>query len=355
MKKRFHQFIIGATPGDAITDQARLLQQWLQEDGFDSEIYAESIHPELNHVIRHYYEYHPSQRNEVVILHHSIGADLVQYLLKQEVHFLLIYHNITPSSFFQFMDPLLAAQVRRGRKQLRQLSKHTLLALADSPFNEAELRDAGYARTDVLPIVFDPSRYNLSSNAVLIDRYKDDKFNLLFVGRLTPNKRQEDLIKLLYCYRQRINPSTRLLLVGSPWMPAYAEWLRELTEELDLQDSVIFAGHVSQQDLVTYYRLADLYISLSEHEGFGKPLIESMYFEIPIIAYAAAAIPSTLGGTGILLRAKHYEAIAELIEILRLDQDLRTRIVEGQRQRLQDFLEPRVHQQWQKLLTAIQE
>ncbi|RME35159.1 MAG: glycosyltransferase, partial [Thermoflexia bacterium] len=294
-----HQFIIGATPGDAITDHALVIQRWLWEEGFRSEIYAESIHPALFDQIRPYREYRPSRSGELVVLHHSIGSDLVDDLLRQDVRFLLIYHNVTPPSFFQPADPSLTAQVQRGREQLKHLRERTMLALGVSAFNERELQELGFPRTGVLPIVLDPSQYNIEPNPELLAQYQDGTPNLLFVGRLVPNKRQEDLIKLLWYYR-RVDPSARLFLIGAPWVPAYTEWLRELADELGLGDAVVFAGHVSQRDLVTYYRLADVYVSMSEHEGFGKPLIESMYLGVPVVAYAAAAVPETLGGAGVL-------------------------------------------------------
>ncbi len=349
-----HQFIVGAVPGDAITDHALLLQRWLREAGLCSEIFAESIHPSLAGWIRPYLEYRPRRRGELVILHHSIGSSMVEDLLARDLRFLLIYHNITPPTFFQPFDPGLALQVRKGREQLQRLRGRTVLALADSHFNEADLRAAGYPRTGVLPIVLDPSQYDLEPNPALLKQYRSTGTRLLFVGRLVPNKRQEDLVKLLYWYR-RVDPDARLFLVGDPWLPAYAEWLRELAEGLGLGEAVVFAGHVSQQDLVTYYRLADVYVSMSEHEGFGKPLIESMHLGVPVVAYAAAAVPETLGGAGVLFHRKEFEALAELVNIVVKDEPLRQRIIARQRERVCAFLEPEVRRVWKRIISNILE
>ncbi|MBC7227607.1 MAG: glycosyltransferase family 4 protein [Thermoflexales bacterium] len=349
-----HQFIIGAAPGDAITDHAFLIQRWLKEDGFDSEIYAESIHPALLGKVKPYREYRPSRPGELVILHHSIGSDLVEDLLRYDVRFLLIYHNITPPDFFQPVDPVLVAQMQRGRRQLGLLRERTVLALGDSSFNEAELQKAGFSPTGVLPIVLDSSQYDLEPNPDLINRYQDIGPRLLFVGRLVPNKKQEDLIKLLYFYR-RIEPSARLFLVGPPWVPAYAEWLREFAEELGLGEAVIFTGHVHQRDLVTYYRLADVYVSMSEHEGFGKPLIEAMYLGVPVVAYAAGAVPETMGGAGVLFHQKDYEVLAELIDLVVKSQVLRQRVIQKQRERASLYLEPQVRQVWRGFWEGLNE
>jgi glycosyltransferase involved in cell wall biosynthesis len=348
-QRTLHQFIIGATPGDAITDQAFVIQRWLREAGFQSEIYAESIHPSLFGKVKPYRSYRPSQPSELVILHHSIGSDLVDHLLAQNVRFLIIYHNVTPPCFFRLFDPSLTRQVSRGREQLQSLRKCTVLALGVSSFNETELRHAGYAHTGVLPVVLDPAQYDLEPNSDLLSRYQGGGVKLLFVGRLVPNKRQDNLIKLLWYYR-RIDPEARLFLVGPPWVPSYAEWLQELAEMLGLADAVVFTGHVSRQDLVTYYRLADIYVSMSEHEGFGKPLIESMYFGIPVLAYAAAGVPETMGGAGVLFREKDYEALAELVDIIVKDETLRNRIVARERERVKEFLEPSVRQKWEQYL-----
>lgn len=351
-RRALHQFIIGASPGDAITDQARLLQRWLREAGFDTAIYAESIHPALEGRVRPWREFHPSRPEELVILHHSIGSDLVEDLLAQDVRFLLIYHNITPCEFVEPFDASLAARLQKGWEQLGRLRERTALALADSAFNERELRRAGYVRTGVLPIVLDPGHYAAPPNPALLARYADGAPHLLFVGRLVPNKRQEDLIKLLYYYR-RIDPAARLFLVGAPWLPAYTQWLEELADDLDLREAVIFTGHVSPSDLIAYYRLAHVFVSMSEHEGFGKPLIESMYFGVPVVAYAAAAVPETLGGAGVLFRRKDYEALAELVDLVIRNDPLRQRILARQRERVARFLEPAVRQRWEAFLQEI--
>ncbi|MGC9522837.1 MAG: glycosyltransferase family 4 protein [Anaerolineae bacterium] len=334
--RELHQFLVGATPGDAITDSALLLRSWLRGLGYDSHIYAESIHESLASEIRPYLGYSPRSPAATVLLHHSIGADLVDYLLEAGVRFILIYHNVTPVTFFEHVDPRLAHQVKRGRKQLDALRAKTLLALGDSQYNELELVSVGYENTGVLPIVFDESRYAYESDPELQKKYESGGPNLLFVGRIAPNKCQDDLVKLMY-YVRRVCPRARLFLVGSRWMPAYADWLEELAADVGVNDAVVITGHVTQRALATYYRLADVYVSMSEHEGFGKPFIEAMYFGVPIVAYAAAAVPETLGQAGLLLSVKRYEELAELIGILEVRRDLRDRLIRSGRRRVKAF------------------
>ncbi|MBN1978916.1 MAG: glycosyltransferase [Anaerolineae bacterium] len=347
-----HQFIVGAAPGDAITDQALLLRRWLRQDGFRSEVFAESIAPEMAADVQTYLGYRPSRPGELVILHHSIGTALVDDLLSMDVRFLVIYHNITPAEFVLDTDPVLAGQLARGQAQLHRLRERTRLGLADSAYNEAELVKADFGPTGVLPITLDETQYNLPSNPALLARYQEGGPYLLFVGRLVPNKRQEDLIRLLKLYH-RIEPAAHLFLVGAPWAPEYADGLRELAQEMGLGSDVTFTGRVPQSALLTYYRLADLYVSMSEHEGFGKPLAESMLLGLPVMAYAAAAVPGTLGGSGILFREKNYEALAELADILIKDGLLRQRIIARQQKRAQAFTEANVMQIWRAFLAEV--
>jgi glycosyltransferase involved in cell wall biosynthesis len=219
------------------------------------------------------------------------------------------------------------------------------LGLADSAYNELRLQEAGYERTGVLPIAIDEAHYDLVDNALLAAQLDVEGPTLLFVGRLAPNKKQEDLVKLLFCYR-RISPSARLLLVGDRWTVGYDRWVEQLAQELELGHAVKLTGKVSQQDLVTCYRHSHLYISMSEHEGFGKPLVESMVLGLPVLAYAAAAVPYTLGRAGVQFHQKDFERLAELVDILVEDGALRQRIIDAQREKVNDYLAPQLRRQF---------
>ncbi|MFN8491954.1 MAG: glycosyltransferase [Caldilineaceae bacterium] len=347
-----HQFTEGVTVGDAISDQAFVVRSWLREAGFTSDIYAVHINPVLAKEARPALNYRPQPGEEYVIYKHSIGSSLTEQLLALPLRFLLVYHNVTPPEFVQSVDPALARQFQQGREQLALLRDRTALALADSPFNEAELRAAGFTNTGVLPITLDESHYQTPVSTKLVEELRNRHPLLLFVGRLTPNKRQEDLLKLLYYYR-RIEPNATLALVGAKWLPSYSRWLREVAHNLGLGDNVIITDHVTQAEMVTYFRTADLYVSMSEHEGFGKPLIESMYLGLPVMAYAATSVPSTLGGAGVLFHEKNYEALAEMVDWLIQDKELRQRIITRQRERVQAFLAPQVKQMWAQYLQGL--
>lgn len=347
-----HQFLAAAIPGDAITDYAFLLRGWLRDMGYHSDIFATRNDPRLVQQVRPLTAYRRNGAEQHAIYHHCTGTDLVEQLADLAPELLLIYHNITPPDFFAALDPVLARQMRRGREQLAALRSHTRLALGVSAYNERELQAAGFARTAVLPLSLDTSGYDTATDDEFMARFAGPGPIILFVGRLVPNKKQEDLIKLFYYFR-RLQPAAQLLLVGDKWFAAYADWLAALAADLGLEDAVHLTGHVSNQSLSTAYRLADVYVSMSEHEGVGKPLLESMHLNLPILAYAAAGVPETLGGTGIIFHEKNYPALAELLDLLVSDTRLRERICERQRVRVRDFSPAAVRAQFERYLAQL--
>jgi len=347
MKTRvLHQFIAGASPADAITDQALMVRGWLRDLGFDSEIYSEHIDAGMVSEVKPLNQLRLPGGRPWLIVHQSIGSSFVDGLVDRPINLILMYHNVTPAVYFTASDPAWARAMIRGRQQLTQLRQISRLALGDSPYNEAELIELGFRHTGVLPIALKESNYQVPMNQAIAREFgyengRDRPPVILFVGRISPNKKQEDLLKILHYYR-RIQPEARLLLVGEKWMPAYARWIEQLNENLGLAESVTVTGRVSQIDLVSYYKVSDLYLSMSEHEGFGKPLIESMYLDLPVMAYRSTGVPGTLGGAGILFSKKDFEALAEVVDILLMNQPLRERIIVNQRERVQDFLEYRI-------------
>ncbi|RQD92770.1 glycosyltransferase, partial [Methanosalsum natronophilum] len=209
------------------------------------------------------------------------------------------------------------------------------IALGDSEYNRYELEQMGYPNTGVLPLLIDYSIYT-SWNHDLCNTYSDDWVNILFVGRISPNKKHEDIIKVFYYYK-KIKPKSRLFLPGGyGGCEPYFHSLQTLVQDLQLSD-VHFPGKVPIEDLVSYYQVSDIFLCMSEHEGFNVPLVESMYFGVPIIAYNACAIPHTLGDAGILVKSKSYIEIAELINLIVEDQAIRERLISRQRERLKAF------------------
>jgi glycosyltransferase involved in cell wall biosynthesis len=252
-----------------------MIRFWLREMGFDSQIFAEHIHSSVEKEVRPLAAYRPGLRERYLIYHHSVGSHVADDVASRDQRVILIYHNVTPAEFFVNTNPEWAQMSHRGTQQLSLLRPKTALALADSPYNQQDLRAAGFVNIELLPIVLGVPDYELPINEALAAKWQTNGPILLFVGRFSPNKRQEDLVKLLYFYH-RICPTAHLILVGDRWTIRYDKWVEAFAADLGLAERVTLTGKVTQQDLVTYYRIADLYLSMSEHEGFGKPLIESM-------------------------------------------------------------------------------
>lgn len=351
-RPQLHQFLTGATSGDAITEQALLMRGWLRELGFASDIFAWHIHPDLAAEIQPLTSYRRGRGEQWAIYRHSIGSEVPDFLAGIDLRLILIYHNITPPAFFEGVDPMRARLARLGLAQLASLRSRTGLALADSAFNAGELTQVGYTGACVLPVALQAERYDLPANDGLMKWVKSGGPNLLFIGRLAPNKRQEDLVRLLYCLR-RIRPQSHLYLVGDRWAVGYDHWIEQLADQLGVGDGLTLTGKVSQQDMITYLKAADCYVSMSEHEGFGVPLIESMYLGLPVVAYGSTAVPDTLDRAGVIFHRKEYEALAELIDLLLVDQAWRERILTGQRARAQTFLEDQVRRRFVEYLAEV--
>ncbi len=322
----------GTTRGDAITDQALAQRDWLRANGVQSDLLARYIHPSAANDVRPFAQFRGAKRP--VIYHHSIDSEVGAALIQRAQPLILVYHNVTPAHFFKGIDPVWEMRMVKGRKQLAALRPHVRLAFADSAVNAAELRELGFVAPVVLPIHVEKTP-DIEINHLLAEKLKRQDA-VLFIGRFAPNKRQADLVKLFYHLR-RVRPAAHLYLVGDPWTVGYARWTETLTHELNLHDSVTQTGKVSNQDLQTYLRYSKLYISMSEHEGFGKPLIESMLAGLPILAFAEPGVSDTLGDAGIQFSEKRYPELAELVDLLLSDKSLREGIAARQLVRVEKF------------------
>jgi glycosyltransferase involved in cell wall biosynthesis len=351
---KINQFLPGFGSGDAISNYALQLQAILRGWGCESEIYCEGRHvgPTEERLCRDYRLYpSPGDPSDIAIYHYSIGSALTDFFTGLKGRKALIYHNITPDVWFQGIDAGKAQSLRAGREELKRITKVPDIALGVSEFNRRELEAFGFRRTAVLPLILDRARLSAMPDAKLLKRYGDGITNVLFTGRMAPNKRVEDLIKTFYYYRTTINPSSRLLLAGSLiGMERYTSHLRSLITMLDLPD-VTFFNHVTDAELYALYRTASVFLCMSEHEGFCIPLLEAINFRAPVIAYAAAAIPETLAGAGILVGEKDHAAIAELVDEVCRDRRLRDAIVEKQSARLDAFSPEAIEQRLKEILS----
>lgn len=282
------------------------IKDLLGQMGYDTAIYAENIDSRLPAGTARYVSDLPQLAPEDVILYHgSTGTDLNSRLPELGGRKVMIYHNITPPQFFRPYSQGAMDLTARGIDGITRLADKLDYCIAVSEFNKRDLLRMGYTcPIDVCPILIPFEDYAKAPDRAVLRRYSGDGYvNILFVGRIAPNKRQEDVIRAFYFYRKFFQPKSRLFLVGAyGGMESYYQRLTAYVECLGLTDSVIFPGHIKFNAILAYYKLADVFLCMSEHEGFCVPLTEAMYFDVPIVARAAAAIPDTLGGGGILVR-----------------------------------------------------
>jgi len=348
---QIHQFVCTLDYGDAVSNDVLSIKHFLNNSGFKSEIYAENFNPKVQHECQHYKKYH-NIKKDIIIHHFSLGTDFDEHVNSFKNKKILVYHNITPPNYFSRYNDELEYRCRIGRKQLERFSQNVALALADSEYSEHELIQLGFKNTGVLPIIVDLEKYEKPAREI-IDKFNDGATNLLFVGRISPNKKQEDVIKTFHYYKKMIDPKARLFLVGSyTGLEKYHTQLQALTEKLDLSN-VYITGKIKFEELLAYYKIANVFVSMSEHEGFCVPLLEAMYFKIPIIAYNSTAVPYTLGDSGVLVNNKNYAEIAEMIKLLVDDDRLRKRLVEKQEKRLKDFEKSKVEMKLKEFIEKV--
>jgi glycosyltransferase involved in cell wall biosynthesis len=329
-----HQVLAALSYGDAIGNEALVIQRYLRTAGFASDIFAERVHPRMAHLARPLWEYESvSSPRTVCIFHFSIGSAAGRLVYHAPDRLVSIYHNITPPQYFVGFHQHLAGLCYHGRRELSSFAARTELALGDSEYNRRELEEAGYERTGVLPIVMDLSAPRAAPSPLVQRLYGQragGRTNILFVGRIIPNKRIDDLIRTFAVYQRYVDPVSRLLLVGDHrGHERYYDRLQELVRELRV-DEVVFTGHVDDGELEAYYAVADVFLCLSEHEGYCVPLVEAMLHGVPVVAYDAGAVRETLRGGGILLDHKRHDVIAELLHQVIHDPGLRASVLETQ-------------------------
>ena len=350
-----NQWVPAAHRGDAIGDSARRVRDLLRRMGHDADVYALTIDDDLRDEIRSFRD--PAARmGDITIFHFALPSEMTDAFARLPHGRVLQYHNITPAHFFAPYEPNIFRLLALGRQELQTLAGATDAALGDSEYNRQELVEMGFSNTGVFPIAVDPDRLQRAPRRPALAKVLSDGLhNFLFVGRIVPNKKIEDHIKLAEFYKRYVDTEYRFIFVGkTEGVPRYFDMVRALVTEYQMPpDRFLFTGAVPEEDLATYYRYATVYLSLSEHEGFCVPLLEAMAADVPVLAYGAAAVPDTLGGAGLCFTPKDLEYAAELLGELAYNDGLRAQVIAGQRRRLADFDEQRLTRDIASLLSSV--
>ena len=341
--------------GDAVGNDTRALKDALLEAGYETEIYAAVIDERLPQGTAEPFDMlEKLEEDDIVIYHLSTGHKLNYEIEKLGGKKVILYHNITPEQYFKKYNRDASSSCAQGIKAAKRLAKIADYAIADSAYNKEDLIRYGFTcDIDVLPILIPFEDYEKKPNAGILRRYNDDYVNILFTGRVVPNKKQEDIIQAFYYYKNYINPKSRLILVGSyAGIDKYHEQLEAYVRELGLAD-VIFTGQIKFDEILAYYHLADVFLCMSEHEGFCVPIVESMYFDVPVVARDTSAIAWTMGGRGLLLPDNDPIIAAEMVNRVLADEALKEKILKNQRIRLQDFDNQKVKTQFLQIIDKI--
>ncbi|MCK4178259.1 glycosyltransferase family 4 protein [Aciditerrimonas ferrireducens] len=334
---RLDQVIPSLASRDAIGQHTLAIRDALRAAGLQSEIFYGTATPDVAGEGRPIGQMGRPAPGRWLLYQLSIGSPVFDVLMARPEPKLANYHNITPVDLLEPWEPAVGYELRLGRVQMARLARHCRLAVADSRFNEQELQRVGYRRTAVVPLLIDMARKAPAPDPATKRRLADQRhgggIDLLFVGKLSPHKAPHDLVKVLWVLRRLYDPRARLHLVGSPLGSRYEPALRAFVEDLGLQEAVDFAGSVPEDVLEAYYQAADVFVCASDHEGFCVPVVEALGHGLPVVAFAAGAVPETVGDAGLVLPTKDPAVFAAAVHRVATDPLLRRSLVELGRQR----------------------
>jgi len=313
-----HQFTAVLAGRDAVGQHTLLVDDLLRDMGAETEIFAAHVHSEVGDRGRDFREHVDAPTPDLILYQTSIGTPVGDYVMARPEPLVLNYHNMTPAEFFDPWEPAVSAELDHGRRQLARLARRADHAIAVSQFNADELLGLGMAAesVSVSPVLFVPlwergvaAELSEVSGAVSAGVTA----TLLFVGRLSPNKCQQDLVGVLAGV-VALGVDARLVLVGGVSSVGFVDAVRGLAEGLGVADRVVVAGSVSEAELVAAYEGADVFVSVSEHEGFCVPVVEALGFGVPVVAFGAAAVPETLAGAGLVVGGSGEKSLGEVVE-----------------------------------------
>ncbi|PWT89455.1 MAG: hypothetical protein C5B55_11390 [Blastocatellia bacterium] len=332
-----HQLLPDMVYGDAISNQALAIRERLRANGYESEIFAKRCEDRMRASALLSDETQP-EPEAALLYHHSIGSELTSLAVNHQGPKCLIYHNITPAQYFAPYRPGFAWMLDTGRKSLKRLAPYFEVSVGDSAYNARELAAHGFNNPGVLPIVIDPHRWNMIPDQNQMRCGQDGRTNILFTGRIAPNKKQDRLVEA-FSHFQELLPESRLIIVGEGRLSdPFFHHLLGTIKRFNLESAVEVTGVVEEETLLAYYRTSHLYWSFSEHEGFGAPLVEAMWFDIPVCALEVTAVSETVGQAGVLFELdEDVSTVARRAYRLVTDEEFRQSIIDKQRLRRADF------------------
>ncbi len=349
---RILQLLPEARWADAVTNQALFMDRALRDLGHETSLGADEADLDLPVKVQDACQAVQGDW-DLVLDHFSIGADYHGPLKDSRGRRWLIYHNITPAHFLAPWAPEIAARCQEGRRSLPDLLQGCEAALADSGFNAKELRSIGHRNVQVLPIAVPrPPELDRPVSPSLARVFASRRPLLLFVGRIAPQKDHVALLKTLQILRKGDYPGAELILVGdSRGFEEYERHLLETGRSFGIGSAVHFLPRLPAIELWSLYRLADLFLCLSLHEGFCVPVVEAFLSRLPVVAGPAGAVPETAGGAALLAAEGEPTAAAECCHAILSKPDLAKHLVAKGTRRAVDFSRESLTRRLGKLLS----
>ncbi|TGM02238.1 glycosyltransferase family 4 protein [Leptospira jelokensis] len=334
-----HQFSAGFQLGDAISQEMLEIKRLLAKENYEGKIFAENVLSSDRKFAEKLTKAN-IKPEDVIVYHHSIHSKVLDFLLQFPNKKILIYHNVTPESFFEDYDLRFSYLLRKGREDLTVIKNHFQHSFAVSQFNLNELIHLGFKQSRVFPLHLNFQKWNLNSEDIKSKTHSNQTPSFLFVGRIAPNKCQDDLIRFARTWKSNYGKNFSLRMLGfcNPDQQSYLDELNFMITQLDLQEEVKIIPYVDESMLKKIYSDSNLFLSMSEHEGFCVPLMEAMHFQLPVVAYAAGAVPETLGEAGILFQSKDFDQLAKEIDKIFQNNEYRNKVLFQQNQRLNSYL-----------------
>ena len=354
-----HQFLPALNPHDATGTHTLKLREVLRQAGWRSEIFAEAVHDDLaTEAYKHWMYPDHAAEGDVAIYQFTTSSVVAPYLAEHGLPLVLDFHNFTSPQLFAGWEPGNVTRAAQAEEDLALLAPEALLGLARSDFSESALRHAGCRRTAVVPVLADYARVTAPPDQrvaaeLRARRAAERGTDILFVGRVVPSKAQHELVKALWAYRRLYDHNARLHLVGGTSSYAYSKAVLDFSDDLGLAGAVRIAGEVSDAVLSAYFDAADVFLSLSVHEGFGVPLVEAMTAGVPIVARGAGAVGQTVGDAALLLEAGDPAYVAAALHRVCTDERLRRTLTDKGLRRAAEFQSERVGRQFVDAIAGV--
>ena len=348
------QFLPAFHYGDAVSNSALAMHRFLCAQGIESRLVTLTCDKNVKDQAIMYSDYKLDPVS-LKILHFAIPSPLTDFFLELNGKKVLIYHNITPARFFAGYSDFLVRFVTAGREELQRLCHCFDLSLGVSRYNAGELSEMGFREVRVFPLLVNLDDYSQEPSRAFMELLKNERKNILFTGRITPNKKIEDLIRTVFFYKKFISPAVRLIIVGNTRsLPRYFHAVSDLAARFYLTaEDVLFTGHLPLDEFLAVYRSVDVFLSLSEHEGYCLPLLESCNFQVPVLAFDTGAVAETLDGAGILFRDKDVSLVAGLAEQVLENDALRLQLQAQSAARIERYhrqADPKILLEWLRQL-----